>query len=76
MEGHIPAPQLVSVTVTVTGEMLAVVSLIAKVREHVRREVRLHTSLASNGCDERGDAEDEGGAHVDAGDEVLVMMMW
>lgn len=33
------------------------------------------TSLASDGGDERGDAEDDGGAHVDAVDEVVMLMM-
>jgi hypothetical protein len=31
----------------------------------------MHTSLARNSCDERGDAEDDdGGAHVDVDDVV------
>lgn len=39
--------------------------------------LRSHTSLASDGCDERGDAENDGGAHVDdAGDDDVVMVGW
>lgn len=58
MEGHIPAPQLVSVTVTVTASGLAVVRVI------VLRVSDL-TSLAGNTRDERGNAEEGEGAHAD-----------
>lgn len=61
MEGHIPAPQLVSVTVTVTASGLAVVP----VRMFVWLQVGDLTSLAGNARDERGNAEEGEGAHVD-----------
>ena len=59
---HSPAPQLVSVSVTVTVTRVGVSACLKMKVDGVSG----HTSLAGNGCDKRGDAEeDDGGAHVD-----------